>query len=63
MKDGASDQVKSETASSADKAPKSVRLFHDDTFKGFFRRLHWSNDGKECIMCVISRDEDPVLAK
>ena len=25
---------------------KNVRLFHDDTFKGFFRRLSWSNDGK-----------------
>ena len=24
---------------------KNVRLFHDDTFKGFFRRLSWSNDG------------------
>ena len=27
-------------------AAKSVRLFHDDTFKGFFRRLQWSNDGR-----------------
>ena len=27
---------------------KEVRLFHDETFKGFFRRLSWSNDGK-CI--------------
>ena len=25
---------------------KEVRLFHDETFKGFFRRLSWSNDGK-----------------
>ena len=24
---------------------KEVRLFHDETFKGFFRRLSWSNDG------------------
>ena len=28
------------------KEEKSVRLFHDDTFKGFFRRLSWSNDGE-----------------
>ena len=25
---------------------KEVRLFHDETFKGFFRRLSWSNDGR-----------------
>merc|ERR1719225_953313 len=25
---------------------KEVRLFHDETFKGFFRRLSWSNDGE-----------------
>ena len=25
---------------------KEVRLYHDETFKGFFRRLSWSNDGK-----------------
>ena len=25
---------------------KEVRFFHDETFKGFFRRLCWSNDGK-----------------
>ena len=24
---------------------KEVRLYHDETFKGFFRRLSWSNDG------------------
>jgi hypothetical protein len=24
---------------------RPVRLFHDDTFKGFFRRLAWSIDG------------------
>ena len=24
---------------------KTVRLFHDDTFKGFSRRLFWSPDG------------------
>ena len=24
---------------------RAVRLFHDDTFKGFFRRLAWSIDG------------------
>ena len=28
---------------------KEVRLFHDETFKGFFRRLSWSNDGKSFI--------------
>ena len=28
---------------------KEVRLFHDETFKGFFRRLSWSNDGKNLI--------------
>merc|ERR1711915_722164 len=25
---------------------KEVRLFHDETFKGFFRRLSWSPDGE-----------------
>jgi len=25
---------------------KEVRLYHDETFKGFFRRLSWSNDGE-----------------
>jgi len=29
---------------------KSVRLFHDDTFKGFFRRLSWSNDGELLVV-------------
>jgi len=48
VKDIAADQVSTETA--ADKAPKSVRLFHDDTFKGFFRRLHWSNDGELLVV-------------
>lgn len=31
---------------------KHVRLFHDDTFKGFFRRLSWSNDGK-ILVCTV----------
>ena len=25
---------------------KEIRLYHDETFKGFFRRLTWSTDGK-----------------
>ncbi|XP_023329591.1 chromatin assembly factor 1 subunit B [Eurytemora carolleeae] len=29
---------------------KNVRLFHDDTFKGFFRRLSWSNDGELLVV-------------
>ena len=28
---------------------RPVRLFHDDTFKGFFRRLAWSIDGNTNI--------------
>ena len=35
-----------EAEGSRSKEEKSVRLFHDDTFKGFFRRLAWSNDGE-----------------
>ena len=31
-------------ASSKEKE-KEVRLYHDETYKGFFRRLSWSNDG------------------
>ena len=29
---------------------KEVRLYHDETFKGFFRRLSWSNDGKDVFL-------------
>lgn len=29
---------------------KAVRLFHDDTFKGFFRRLTWSDDGELLVV-------------
>lgn len=45
------------------KEEKSVRLFHDDTFKGFFRRLSWSNDG-ELLMVpsgVVETDADAKL--
>ncbi len=31
-------------------ASKQGRLFHDDTFKGFFRRLAWSNDGELLVV-------------
>lgn len=39
---------------------KSVRLFHDDTFKGFFRRLTWSHDGEILVVPsgVIETDGD-----
>ena len=33
---------------------KEVRLFHDETFKGFFRRLSWSNDGNIINMTNIT---------
>lgn len=36
--------------SDAKKLEKSVRLFHDDTYKGFFRRLSWSNDGELLVV-------------
>jgi len=29
---------------------KEVRFFHDETFKGFFRRLCWSNDGELLVV-------------
>jgi len=39
---------------------QSVRLFHDDTFKGFFRRLCWSNDGELLVVPsgVVETDEE-----
>jgi len=39
---------------------KNVRLFHDDTFKGFFRRLNWSEDGEVLVVPsgVIDTDGD-----
>eukprot|EP00092_Neocalanus_flemingeri_P016294 GFUD01017639.1.p1 GENE.GFUD01017639.1~~GFUD01017639.1.p1 ORF type:complete len:619 (-),score=181.80 GFUD01017639.1:307-2163(-) len=39
---------------------KEVRLFHDETFKGFFRRLSWSNDGEILVVPsgVIETDGD-----
>jgi len=39
---------------------KEVRLFHDETFKGFFRRLHWSLDGEILVVPsgVIETDGD-----
>jgi len=39
---------------------KEVRLFHDETFKGFFRRLHWSIDGEILVVPsgVIETDGD-----
>merc|ERR1719427_1474199 len=39
---------------------KEVRLFHDETFKGFFRRLSWSNDGELLVVPsgVIETDGD-----
>ena len=33
---------------------KEVRFFHDETFKGFFRRLSWSNDGKSQARSLLS---------
>jgi len=42
------DSEKTDSAPPPPAAPedKTVRLFHDDTFKGFFRRLSWSPDGE-----------------
>jgi len=28
---------------------RELRLFHDETFKGFFRRLSWSPDGEVLV--------------
>lgn len=42
--DGSSE--KAESGPTAATEDKMVRLFHDDTFKGFFRRLSWSPDGE-----------------
>ena len=39
------DQVKEKGKEKDVVKEKEVRLFHDETFKGFFRRLSWSNDG------------------
>lgn len=42
---------------------RSVRLFHDDTFKGFFRRLAWSIDGELLVAPsgVVETDTDTRL--
>lgn len=39
---------------------KEVRFFHDETFKGFFRRLSWSNDGELLVVPsgVVESDGD-----
>ena len=37
---------KDSKASETKQKEKEVRLYHDETFKGFFRRLTWSTDGK-----------------
>jgi len=42
------DEKKSEEKKKDEKC--EVRLFHDDTFKGFFRRLTWSMDGELLVM-------------
>jgi len=42
----AGDPEKAESVPTAAPEDKMVRLFHDDTFKGFFRRLAWSPDGE-----------------
>jgi len=53
---------KGETAATENKTEeeKTVRLFHDDTFKGFFRRLSWSPDGEILVVPsgVVEREED-----
>jgi len=43
---------------------KEVRLFHDETFKGFFRRLSWSNDGEILVVPsgVIETESDAKVA-
>jgi hypothetical protein len=38
---------------------RPVRLFHDDTFKGFFRRLAWSIDGTSDCFCLLTSVQDP----
>lgn len=49
-------ETEEETAKTESDAPKQDcetkqgRLFHDDTFKGFSRRLAWSNDGELVVV-------------
>merc|ERR1712240_338472 len=52
-------EEKKEDSKEAIKA-KELRLFHDDTFKGFFRRLCWSNDGELLVVPsgVVETDEE-----
>lgn len=52
-------EEKKEDSKEAIKA-KELRLFHDETFKGFFRRLSWSNDGELLVVPsgVIETDGD-----
>jgi hypothetical protein len=38
---------------------RPVRLFHDDTFKGFFRRLAWSIDGTNYCFSLLTSVPDP----
>ena len=44
---GDQQQPTEDPPASAAEEDRTIRLFHDDTFKGFFRRLTWSPDGKE----------------
>jgi len=54
-KDNAGQEVAETTEKSSESCDKklvdkTVRLFHDDTFKGFFRRLSWSHDGELLVV-------------
>jgi len=62
-KDSSVKEVEDEKESAEKKKKRedqSVRLFHDDTFKGFFRRLSWSNDGELLVVPsgVVETDEE-----
>jgi len=63
-KSSSAKEVEDEKEESGEKKKRredqSVRLFHDDTFKGFFRRLSWSNDGELLVVPsgVVETDEE-----
>jgi len=50
MEVDAEDAPKADSETKTTDDEKTVRLIHDDTFKGFFRRLSWSPDGELLVV-------------
>jgi len=59
---GDQQQPTEDPPASAAEEDRTIRLFHDDTFKGFFRRLTWSPDG-ELLLAPCGVIESEMQAK